>query len=506
MAKESKERYVLNLKLETEKFQEDILNKRFEIGRQLYNSVLGKALNRYNEMTKTKRWRENQTNMSEIYKVEKDKKKAKKLLKEYYDIRKDMLKEFRLNEYSLHEDIKLMQHKFKANIDSFTAQKIATRVWTSLNDNLFGKGEKVHFKSYNQGLNSLEGKANKTGIRYIEDIHILEWNKLSIKVQSKLNDYETTALRDRICYCRIKRIFVRGKYKYILQLILEGIPPIKTNKETGEIKTPLGIGTIGIDIGTQTLAYVSDYEIKLYELAPRVQNIENEKRKIQRYMDRSKRTTNPDNFNKDGTIKRGIKLKWNYSNKYVKARDKLKDIHRKQADIRKIDHNIMANKILTDGDTVLVETMNYKGLQARAKETTKNAKTGKINKKKRFGKSLANKAPAMFLTILKNKLEAKEGRYLEVNTHKIKASRYNHLNQEYIKKKLSQRWNWFEYEGNKIKVQRDIYSAYLIKNVNGDLETIDNDKCIRDFDNFLKLHNIEIERLQGLNNLSSIGI
>lgn len=50
MAKESKERYVLNLKLETEKFQEDILCTRFEIGRKLYNSVLGKALNRYNEM------------------------------------------------------------------------------------------------------------------------------------------------------------------------------------------------------------------------------------------------------------------------------------------------------------------------------------------------------------------------------------------------------------------------------------------------------------------------
>ena len=506
MAKQPKQRYVLNLKLETEKFQEDILNKRFEIGRKLYNSVLGKALSRYNEMTKTKRWRENQANMSEIYKVENDKKKAKDLLKKYYDIRKDMLKELRLNEYSLHEDIKLMQHKFKVNIDSFTAQKIATRVWTSLDSNLFGKGEKAHFKNYNQGLNSLEGKSNKTGIRYIEDKHKLEWNELSIKVQTKLNDYETTALRDKICYCRIKRIYVRGKYKYILQLRLDGIPPVKVNKETGEIRNPLGIGTIGIDIGTQTLAYVSDKDIKLYELAPRVQNIENEKRKIQRYMDRSKRASNHENFNGDGTIKQGVKLNWNHSNKYIKAKDKLKDIYRKQADIRKTDHNIMVNNILLKGDTILVETMNYKGLQARAKETTKNAKTGKTNKKKRFGKSLANKAPAMFLTILKNKLDFKDGRYLEVNTRKIKASQYNHLSQEYNKKKLSQRWNYFEYEGSNIKVQRDIYSAYLIKNVNGDLETIDNDKCIRDFDNFLKFHNKEIERLQGLNNLSSIGI
>jgi hypothetical protein len=54
-------------------------------------------------------------------------------------------------------------------------------------------------------------------------------------------------------------------------------------------------------------------------------------------------------------------------------------------------------------------------------------------------------------------------------------------------------------------VQRDIYSAYLIKNVNSDLKTIDNNKCTKDFDKFLELYNKEIERLQGLNNLSSVG-
>lgn len=72
--------------------------------------------------------------------------------------------------------------------------------------------------------------------------------------------------------------------------------------------------------------------------------------------------------------------------------------------------------------------MNFKGLQRRAKETKVNEKTGKINKKKRYGKSLANKAPSMFLEILKNKVIAVNGKYIEVNTHKVKASQYNHLN------------------------------------------------------------------------------
>ena len=52
--KDKKQRYILTLKLETELYEEDILNKRFEIGRQIYNSVLGKSLKRYKEMIKTK--------------------------------------------------------------------------------------------------------------------------------------------------------------------------------------------------------------------------------------------------------------------------------------------------------------------------------------------------------------------------------------------------------------------------------------------------------------------
>ncbi|MGH4118774.1 hypothetical protein [Clostridium sp.] len=313
-------------------------------------------------------------------------------------------------------------------------------------------------------------------------------------------------MSNNICFCRIKRKFVRGRYKYILQIVLEGGAPVKVNKETGEIRNDIGIGDCGIDIGTQTVAYTSDYDVKLYELAPHVQNIENKKRRIQRYMDRSKRKFNPNNFNENGTIKKGIKLEWKFSKKYSKAKNKLKDLYRQQTDLRQQDHNIMGNELLKNCNVVYVEEMNFKTLQKRARKTTVNEKTGRINKKKRFGKSLANKAPSKFLTILANKLKAKGGKYFEINTREVKASQYNHLSHEYNKKKLSQRWNYFEYNGEEIKVQRDIYSAYLIKNVAEDLCNIHFEKCSEGFDKFLELHNKEVRRLQGMNNLSSIGI
>ena len=56
------------------------------------------------------------------------------------------------------------------------------------------------------------------------------------------------------------------------------------------------------------------------------------------------------------------------------------------------------------------------------------------------------------------------------------------------------------------KVQRDMYSAFLIMNVDNDLKGINQQKCNERFDSFLKLHDIEVERLTGYKNLSSIAI
>lgn len=470
-------RYCVTFPLITEKYQETILNKRFEISRQLYNAVLSKAYKRYKSMIETKKYRQLKEQINNAN--EKEKKLLYKQLNEMY-------RQYRLNEYSLHEDIQEMQHHFSENIDSFTAQKIATRVWSAFEDLLFGDGEIVHFKKYGE-LDSLEGKSNKTGIRFKDGFLI--WNGLKIPVKIDYNNpYEYQALKDEICYCRIKRRFIKGKYKYYLQIVFKGVPPMKINKD-GEVKRHIGNGTVGLDIGTQTIAIVSSVDVKLLELADRVNNIEKEKRRILRYMDRSRRANNPDNFNEDGTIKKG-KLKWVKSNRYIKVQNKLRELYRKQADVREYQHQLLSNYILSLGNKIKVEEMNFKGLQKRSKKTEKNDK-GKFKRKKRFGKSLANKAPAKLLTILDNKLKYFGEKLIKVNTKEVKASQYNHLNCRYNKKKLSQRWN----DLNGIKIQRDLYSAFLIQHVNDDLCNINQEECKRDFERFKILHDKEIERL-----------
>ena len=486
--------FTLTLELKTEKWQEDVLDKRFNIGRQMYNAYLGELFKRYNTMTERKEYKE-------VVNMPKGKERNRKF--------QELNKKYGLTEYSLHTYAKPMQHHFKKNIDSFTAQKIATRAFNAFEKYMFHQAKKIYFKKYNE-LNSLEGKSNKTGIRFKNNE--LVWNKLSIPVIIKKNDeYAQMALENKIKYCRVLRKFIKGRYKYYTQLILDGIPPIKINKETGEIKNTIGKGRVGIDIGTQTIAIASQYDAKLLELAPEVKNIEKEKRILQRRLDRQRRANNLDNFNEDGTIKKGIrmggrltKLKWNESNKYIKTRNELREIQRKQADIRKQSHEKLANHILNLGDKIYVEDMNYKGLQARAKETTINKKTGKYNKKKRFGKSLANKAPSMFLTILDNKLKHNGTQLYKIDTWSAKASQYNHVKDEYIKKDLSERWNNF----GDYKIQRDLYSAFLIMNIKDNLKEINRDLCIKTFDNFRKLHDKEIERIENSSNklISSMGM
>ena len=148
--------------------------------------------------------------------------------------------------------------------------------------------------------------------------------------------------------------------------------------------------------------------------------------------------------------------------------------------------------------------MNFKGLQKRAKETTVNEKTGKINRKKRFGKSLSNKAPSMLITIIDNKLQYFGLNIKKIDTYKVKASQFEHLTETYVKKPLSERWNKFE-QGN---IQRDMYSAFLIMNTKDNLKEIDVARANETFENFFKLHNNEIDRIKNLDKkqLSSIGL
>jgi hypothetical protein len=230
-------------------------------------------------------------------------------------------------------------------------------------------------------------------------------------------------------------------------------------------------------------------------LAENIEINEKDKRKFQRKLDRQRRANNPNKYNDDGTIKTDNKERWKKSKSYLKNQLKLADIQRKIAEKRKQSHNILANNILKIGTIVKVENMNFKGLQKRSKKTEISKKTRKLKRKKRFGKSISNRAPALLIEIINRKLGYIGKNIIKIDTFKVKASQLNHSTNEYEKKSLSKRW--VEISGNKI--QRDLYSAFLIKNVKENLEEVDVEKAKKQFSNFVKLHNEEISKIKKSN-------
>ena len=491
MVEQEKPCFILQFKLKTETWQEDIIDNRFEAGRKIFNALASKSLKRFKELKKTKTYR----NLLES--LNQDKKHDKPIWDEINRLRK----EAGLTEYGLSSMVTPIRQHFKKQINAHIAQTLSKRLWKSFEKLLYDDGKKIHFKKYGQ-LNSLEGKTNTTGIIFRTESRICEWSGLKIPVMvDEDNSYEVEAFEYPIAYCRITRQFVRGKKKYYLQIVFKGEKPAKRRKSDGSFVHVLGKGDVGIDIGTSTVAWSSENSVKIIELASKAQGHEREKKLLQCKLDRSKRANNPNNYNdEDGTIKKGAKC-WIRSNRYRRLALQLKEIQRKQTAVRKFQHEKLANELMQQGDTFYVEAMNFKGLQRRAKKTEKN-EAGKFKRKKRFGKSLANRAPSMFLDILKRKLKYFSRALIEIDTFSARASQFNHTDETYKKKKLSERWNII----NGVKVQRDMYSAFLIMNINPDLKTFNLEKCNSRFSKFLNLHNQEIRRLLGNKNLSSMGI
>ncbi len=258
MAKSTKESFVLELKLSVETWQHHILQTRFELARKLYNTTLSYALKQYQQMKESKHYRKQLRLYQEAKRhLERTTQRGKiRSFKIEVDAYAKALNEIRqsygLTEYGLHAYIKKHQQNVKKHIDSNTSQKIASTAWKAIKMELF-KGKKAHFKKYGT-LTSVEGKSNKAGIRFKDNI--IHWNGLTIPVMIRKDDLfveESLALH-LVKYCRIVKKVIRGKDTYYVQLVMGGVPPAKRINSTGAFRhkeTP--IARVGIDIGTSTV-------------------------------------------------------------------------------------------------------------------------------------------------------------------------------------------------------------------------------------------------------------
>ena len=518
--------FVLTLPLKVEKWQADILDKRYELLRQTYNMVQQKLLRQYIYFSQQKAYkacgdfqqkREFFASHPFHFKDIKDKKGNLCDIKFPYTYESRSSNSGKRPSGGISDYVsKLWSHRIGKDktlsdfgINGTILEELGLHIMKAWETRLYvPKSSRISFREYGDvnSLGSRYHKGNFAGFTINLEEGYITFNtngrrgqyadliQLPIDFSREKKGYAAEALKGGINSLRkllIVRRSIRGRNKYYLQLTISGEKPQKGRT--------LGKGNVGIDIGPSTIATSSLQGVYFDKLADKCDNIEHELYLVNRKLDRSRRANNPQNYNEDGTIKRGVRLVWKKDRevkRYASLKSIRKELYRKQAEIRKLQHLEMANAMLSQGDTFIVENNPIDAWVRRAKETKK-TQTGKNRCKKRYGKSVANHAPAMFVSILKNKVLSLGGNFYEVDPRKA-ATQFDFINGKFTKHEVNERTITLS---NGHTHQRDMLSAFNLQHLTlENIETKDKDYDIEqmkaDYPVFCRLESAEQERFK----------
>lgn len=406
-------------------------------------------------------------------------------------------------------------------VGSIFALTCAEDVWAGVEKTLYSDGKRLHFhsrgdlpvirtKQRNRGIVVKQEKKQLVysfndikircipGDRFIRDEtnavmhYLLDAERIDRAAASAFTAYGELKDTFRPCYASIVCRQIRGKLRVFIHLTIEGKAMPKYDRH-GDPRHTYGKGHVGADIGTQTIAYTSASEVGLKNLAERgssIRTVEQKERRILRAMDRSRRETNPDNYNSDRTIRKG-KKRWFKSKRYRKLQRQHQELSRIAAENRRLAIHEDVNHLRSLGDTFITEPPNAKKLMKKA-APTKTPPGEKPKRRKRFGRSIQNRCPGYFQEKVKQVFTSSGGAYIEVPME-YRASQYDHPSDDYIKKRLSQRM--FRLSDGTL-VQRDWYSSFLLFCCDIRMGMIDKSRLHRQFESLYLLQNEMIDRIR----------
>jgi hypothetical protein len=434
--------FLLELPLRLDAGQAHRLRAHLEAARCLYNVLLGESLRRLQSMSRDPAW---QAARTLPHSRKQERRAAFTRLRTQYGF----------SEYNLHDYAKGARCTWIADhLDSTMAQTLATRAYRAVNRVCLGQARKVRFKSKGRGIDSVEGKRNDTGMRFLLQAPAdgnagwLLWGEDNIPALIDWRDPVVIhGLGHPIKYVRLLRRKASGPrakgadpegHRYYVQLILAGKPYQKPKNQHGD-------DTIGLDIGPSSLAIFARHgKARLQTFCEEMQPDIGQKRRLERKMERQRRAGNLHNYDERGRVKKRCKqgLRWHNSRRYLATRRQHARAERRLAAHRKSLHGRLVNELVRMGNHFRIEHTSYKGWQ------------------KRYGKSVGLRAPGMFVEHLKRTVANTGGILDEVLTSRTRLSQYCHGCQTYVKKPLSQRWHHCACGIG--PVQRDLYSAFLL--------------------------------------------
>lgn len=343
---------------------------------------------------------------------------------------------------------------FSGRIGSAVVQKLATTVFRSLERYLLGINGRPRFKGVKRPLHSLEGKTNQANFRWDSQTNALSlginWSIAGVMPNLAKDEWFWTGLQNPVKFCRIVRRPVGNKNHFYLQLVMNGLAPIKTSVLT-RLAEPQS--RAGIDIGPSNIGWCSETDAGFFKFCADVDSPQKLIRVLQRKLDRQNRANNPKNFDDKGRAK--ISVKWVKSKNQLQTQAKLGDLQTHVAEKRNNAHGRDINNLLGKARRFRHDNVSVKSLQ------------------KNYGRSVGARAPGHFMSELLRKAERAGGSSKSINVRQLKTSQYDHSTGEFHKKTLSERWHVFG--DGRGRVQRDVYSAFLALHA---VETVDSDGVI----------------------------
>ena len=367
--------HTARLLLSTTEYDEQVLDKRFHAVSHIHNVLVKHAKKCLKRLSCDKEYQALKAEYSALLKKNKLSKDDKVYKKQLSQRMTDIIRYYDLSEYSFQAYIKVCAKQFRKCLSSQQVQKEATRVWHGVEDVLYGNGKELHFKKF-RDFNTICGKTNTNGVKFYKDTCSIEWLDLNINYKlPKDKDYILEALESDISYCEIERKMFSNGWHYYVVVYLKGDAPHRLKTAGAEYNIT------GVDIGTSTVAALSDNVATLKELAPKCKDYNKRIEKLLRSMDISKRISNPNKYKSDGTIDKSNRGKWIYSKTYLKSLNRLKALYRQKAAYIKQSHEEMINKLLKESVNFVVEDMSFKGLQCKSKNTERSDKVSDIKQK-----------------------------------------------------------------------------------------------------------------------------
>ena len=371
---------------------------------------------------------------------------------------------------------------------------IAAPIWSAF-DKKFKENGVVHFKSFfnKKSVSSIAfpvGNSFKDNNAFV----IPSVGKI-IKYKIPRTQYEKEVFnKENVNVIRIKRIWKNTKYSYSVQFTITGEPVLRKDKDNC-VKHPLGTGVAGVGISLNECWICTENTLKRVSLVPPdAYEFDDEIKQIERAMDRSRRATNPNNFDEKGRAKSfyeipdpdnpdkiiKLKLRWRFSKHYRKLSQRKAYLEGINARKRKLYDENLVNELLPYFNEINIQKNDFKRIQM-----SKQKVGDSTDEKKKAGLHIKEASPSQFVEILKRKVISHGGKVNIITKKECQATEFNHTDGKFYDMPVSNRWFGMS-DGNVL--QRDAHTAFNLLTLN------DIEKSNKLYDDFLKQHSAELEK------------